>query len=128
MQMPTVYNDDILDVESHYPDGLPHRPAVYSMVYPPVGFFPFAGTGNGDYYGFYWPIGREDSLPIVAYSSHDAYAIIPEHGDLQSAGRCQLARSKEHELTYEFRCDFASAKEPLPKVDIAGGIAVDDHR
>jgi tetratricopeptide (TPR) repeat protein len=128
MQMPTVYNDDILAVESHYPDCSPHRPAVYSMVYPPVGFFPFAGTGNGDYHGFYWPIGREDASPIVAYSSHDAYALIPEHGDLGSAGRCQLARSKEQKLSYEFRCAFASAREPLPKIDIADAIAVDDHR
>jgi hypothetical protein len=128
MQMPTAYNDDILEVESHYPDGLQHRPSVYSMVCPPVGFFPFAGTGNGDYHGFYWPIGREDSSPIVAYSSHDAYALIPEHGDLGAAGRCQLARCKEHKLTYEFRRAFVSAKEPLPKIDIVEVIAVDDHR
>jgi hypothetical protein len=94
--MPTEYDDDILNVEGgSYPDGTPIKTRVHSLVYPPIGFFPFAGTGNGDYHGFYWPIGREERPPLVAYSSHDAYALIPEHGDLTSAGRCQLARDED---------------------------------
>jgi hypothetical protein len=127
--MPTTYDDDILNVEdAFYPDGTPTRTVVYSIVYPPVGFFPFAGTGNGDYHGFYWPIGREDAPPLVAYSSHDAYALIPEHGDLTSAGRCQLARDEDRKLTHEFESAFDAAHLPRPSIDIPGVVAVDDHR
>jgi hypothetical protein len=54
MQMPTVSDDDILNIEDGtYPAGSPTRTIVYSVVYPPVGFFLFAATGNGDYHGFY---------------------------------------------------------------------------
>ncbi|TWU06088.1 SMI1/KNR4 family protein [Stieleria varia] len=129
MQMPTAYDDDILNVEGgSYPDSTPTRTTVYSIVYPPVGFFPFAGTGNGDYHGFYWPIGREDRPPLVAYSSHDAYALIPEHGDLSAAGRCQLARDEDRTLTYEFESAFDSANVPRPTINIADVVAVDDHK
>lgn len=129
MNLPTIYDDDILNVErGDYPDGTPVKTVVYSMVYPPVGFFPFAGTGNGDYHGFYWPIGREDTAPMVAYSSHDAYALIPEHGDMTAAGRCQLARDKERELSYEFASAFAAAGVPIPSVDVSDVVAVDDHQ
>ena len=127
--MPTVYCDDILNIESgSYPDGTATRTKVYSIVYPPIGFFPFAGTGNGDYHGFYWPIGREDATPIVAYSSHDAYALIPEHGDLASAGRCQLARDEDRKLTYEFESAFAAANVSQPTISISDVVAVDDHK
>ena len=129
MQMPTTYDDDILNVEGgSYPDGTPRRTTVYSVVYPPVGFFPFAGTGNGDYHGFYWPIGREDRPPLVAYSSHDAYALIPEHGDLSAAGGCQLARDEDRKLTDEFESAFDSANVPRPTITVADVVAVEDHR
>jgi hypothetical protein len=128
MQMPTVYDDDVLGVEGRFPDSSPRRKVVYSMVYPPIGFFPFAGIGNGDYHGFYWPIGRENGPPVVAFSSHDAYALIPEYSDVAGAARCQLALSSERKLSYEFRCAFASLHEPIPKIEVDGAIAVDDHR
>ncbi len=129
MNLPTVYDDDFFNTErGEYPDGTPVKTVVYSIVYPPVGFFPFAGTGNGDYHGFYWPIGREEMPPIVAYSSHDAYALIPEHGDLTAAGRCQLARDEERKLTYEFESAFAAASIPVPTVDVPDVVAVDDHQ
>ena len=34
-------------------------------AYPPLGFKPFleAELGNGDYFGLYWPYGREDREP-----------------------------------------------------------------
>ena len=130
MKMPAVYDDDDMfkAYGDTYPDGSPIRTRVYSIVFPPVGFFPFVDTGTGDYYGFYWPIGREDSPPIVAFSSHDAYALIPQHGDLPAAGRCQLARSEERELTFGFENAFSALGLPLPTVDFAGVVAVDDHR
>lgn len=127
--MPPTYDDDILKLEGgFFPDGTPMRTRVQSIVYPPVGFFPFAGTGNGDYHGFYWPIGREDASPLVAFSSHDAYALIPEHGDLAAAGRCQLARDQDRELTYAFECAFEAANIPRPSIDISDVVAVDDHK
>lgn len=130
MQMPDAYDDDILNTldEYCYQDGEPARPVVYSIVFPPVGFFPFAGTGNGDYHGFYWPIGREQASPMVAYSSHDAYALIPEHGDLTTAGRCQLARDGDRKLTREFELAFDALKVPHPSIDIPDLVAVDDHK
>ncbi len=129
MQMPTIYDDDIYNVErGMYPDGTPVRTVVYSIVFPPVGFFPFAGTGNGDYHGLYWPIGREDSSPIVAYSSHDAYALIPEYGDLSAAGRCQIARDEDRNLLHEFEDAFDAANIPFPSIDIPEVVAVDDHQ
>jgi hypothetical protein len=129
MHLPTAYDDDILNVErGSYPDGTPVKTSIYSIVYPPVGFFPFAGTGNGDYHGFYWPIGREEAEPLVAYSSHDAYALIPEHGDLVAAGRCQLALDPGHELTYEFKSAFAAANFIVPSVEFSDTLAIDDHK
>lgn len=127
--MPKVYDDDILNVErGEYSDNTRVKTVVYSVVYPPVGFFPFAGTGNGDYHGFYWPIGREDDAPLVAYSSHDAYALIPEYGDMTAAGRCQLARDEERKLTYEFETAFAAVNISVPSIDISDVVAVDDHQ
>ena len=129
MLMPTEYDDDILNVEGgSYPDGTPTKTRVHSLVYPPIGFFPFAGTGNGDYHGFYWPVGREEQPPLVAYSSHDAYALIPEYGDLTSAGRCQLARDEDRKLTYEFEAAFDAVNIPRPTIDIADVVAADDHK
>jgi tetratricopeptide (TPR) repeat protein len=49
------------------------------VVYPPVGFLPwvFCSLGNGDDYGYYWPIGKEKDPPIVALMSHDCRALNP---------------------------------------------------
>lgn len=103
MKLPREYDDDFLDYESGFggppsdddppPDAAPVRASVYSLVYPPPGFFPFYGNGSGDYHGFYWPIGREDGPPLVAFSSHDVGSLIPENSDIESLYRCQLAKS-----------------------------------
>jgi len=97
MKLPNKYDDDFLRHEAgfgaSYPDGTPIRTRVYSLVYPPPGFFPFYGIGNGDYHGFYWPNGREDGPPVVGFTSHDAWALIPENSDIESLYRCQLAKS-----------------------------------
>ncbi|MBN8624387.1 MAG: tetratricopeptide repeat protein [Planctomycetes bacterium] len=98
--MPVNFDDDLFGVEARFhPDGERRRIQVYSVVYAPIGFFPFAGTGNGDYYGLYWPIGHEELPPIVAFTSHDAYAVIPEYGDLSGLVRCQLATSDDDTLS-----------------------------
>ncbi|MBI3469600.1 MAG: tetratricopeptide repeat protein [Planctomycetes bacterium] len=65
LRLPTVYQQPIqlLPAEFSAP------PAAYSLVYPAVGFLPFDDLGNGDEYGCYWPLGKEEHDPLVAMSS-----------------------------------------------------------
>jgi len=45
--------------------------------YPTLGFVPVseAELGNGDYYGLYWPLGRENDEPIVCDMLHDEWSL-----------------------------------------------------
>ena len=46
MKLPTTYDDDILGYErGFYPDKTPARSSVYSLVFPPIGFFPSTVSG-----------------------------------------------------------------------------------
>lgn len=52
------------------------------VAYPPFGFVAFPGLlefdhGQGDYDGFYWPIGRENQEPLVARTAHHHFGMIP---------------------------------------------------
>ncbi len=69
---------------------LPER----AIVYPPVGFLPWpvCGIGNGDDYGYYWPIGKELEEPIVALMSHDCSALIPIASSIESLARTGACR------------------------------------
>ncbi len=92
-QLPEFYDDDVLGFEYRIvpEDGLP--PArVYSLVYPPIGFFPFYGTGDGDYYGYYWPLGREEKPPLIASTNHGVGSLVPENSQIDRFYLCQLAR------------------------------------
>jgi hypothetical protein len=53
---------------------------VVAGPYPPRGFLPVwdAELGNGDYFGLYWPLGRETVEPIVCEMHHDGGIIVPE--------------------------------------------------
>jgi tetratricopeptide (TPR) repeat protein len=44
-------------------------------IYPPIGFLPWnvLEVGNGDVYGFYWPLGKENTHPLVCTTYHDSY-------------------------------------------------------
>ena len=57
---------------------------AYERPYPPLGFCPFAEheLGNGDQFGLYWPIGREDRDPIVAETHHDEWSVKPRFSSL----------------------------------------------
>lgn len=46
-------------------------------AYPSLGFIPLrdAELGNGDYYGLYWPYGREDREPIICDMLHDEWSL-----------------------------------------------------
>lgn len=47
--------------------------------YLPLGFVTFEAhqLGNGDYFGFYWPVGRENGEPLIAETQHDGGRLEP---------------------------------------------------
>jgi len=55
----------------------PHSIEYALGPYPPLGFVPVsdAELGNGDYYGLYWPIGKENEYPVVCDMFHDEGSI-----------------------------------------------------
>ncbi|PQO47681.1 tetratricopeptide repeat protein [Blastopirellula marina] len=133
MQLPTIYDDDILRQErSFVPEG-PLAARVYSLVFPPIGFFPFSGLGNGDYYGFYWSIGREEEPPLVALSSHDRFSLIPVNSSIETFYACQLARSGADDddddsfLQVDYRQLVTAATGRTPEQHDRRGLAFDDY-
>ena len=82
-----------------------HSPDV---AYPPFGFVAFPGLlhldhGQGDYDGFYWPIGREDQEPLVARTAHYQFGMIPiassweKYQELRAWGEARYEEEKERE-------------------------------
>jgi len=57
-----------------------------AIAYMPFGFIQFAEyqLGNGDYFGLYWPIGREAHPPLVAETFHDEGALKPAFSSLDA--------------------------------------------
>src|SRR5688500_9183108 len=78
------------------------------VSYPPPGYLPWnrLDVGNGDTYGFYWPIGRESSPPIVCTLVHDAWELFPLASSLESAARLHLAAGHAWEEWTELAEDF----------------------
>lgn len=59
-------------------DQLSVHSVEYSLgPYPSLGFVPVseAELGNGDYYGLYWPLGKETEEPIVCDMLHDEWSL-----------------------------------------------------
>jgi len=54
------------------------------FAYPSLGFISFyeAELGNGDYYGLYWPYGKENEEPIVCDMYHDEWSLKPVFSSL----------------------------------------------
>ncbi|WP_379065881.1 tetratricopeptide repeat protein [Mesorhizobium sp. UC22_110] len=54
--------------------------------YLPLGFVTFEAhqLGNGDYFGFYWPVGRENSEPLIAETQHDGGRLEPGFSGLKA--------------------------------------------
>jgi hypothetical protein len=52
--------------------------------YPSLGFVPMwdAELGNGDYFGLFWPLGKENEEPIVCDMLHDERALEPSFSSL----------------------------------------------
>jgi hypothetical protein len=61
--------------------------------YPPPGYLPWnrLEVGDGDTYGFYWPIGREDQPPIVCTLMHDSGELMPLASSLEAVVRLHAA-------------------------------------
>jgi hypothetical protein len=61
------------------------------------GFLPWDAmqVGNGDVYGYYWPIGRETEPPIVCTTYHDDGTLVPIASSLRHAVRIVWAKDAE---------------------------------
>lgn len=84
-------------------------------TYPPPGFLPFSAfeLGNGDAFGFYWPVGREGSEPIVCELHHDGWELDPCAADLEGLVRFLAASGRVDE-------DEGLEREEL--VELAGAL------
>ncbi|MEM6801162.1 MAG: hypothetical protein AAF696_07140 [Bacteroidota bacterium] len=60
------------------------NPRLEIGPFPPNGFQPFdeASLGNGDYFGLYWELGKEDQAPIICEMIHDEGIITPRFSKL----------------------------------------------
>ncbi len=91
--------------------------------YPPTGFLPVweAELGNGDYFGLYWPLGRETREPIVCDMLHDQWALAPM---FSSVGRFRAWLDVNHGERGEAQVDDSGFGPKLfeqAKQRIAGG-------
>lgn len=70
-------------------------------TYPPPGYLEFKilAVGNGDTYGFYWPVGKENSPPLVVTTMHDSWFVFPVASSFERAIRllhvCQLGGDED---------------------------------
>ena len=60
--------------------------SLYFNSFFPLGFYQFdeCSLGNGDHFGLYWPVGREDSEPIICETIHDEGSINPVYSRLDT--------------------------------------------
>lgn len=74
------------------PNGITLFTFPHGQLYPPSGFIPFNeyALGNGDYFGLYWPVGREIDDPLVVETWHDSGEISPCYSNLAAfLAHCQ---------------------------------------
>jgi len=91
-------------------------------AYPPPGYLPWniLDVGNGDTFGYYWPIGCEDGPPVVCTLMHDAGALLPVASSLAGCIRLHLlARNGNLEELVDAARTFAIdiADIPIPERD-----------
>jgi hypothetical protein len=82
-------------------------------AYPPPGYLPWnrLEVGNGDTYGFYWPIGAEAGPPIACTIMHDEWRLEPLASSLETAVRLHVAAGHECEEWLELAEEFAVATD-----------------
>lgn len=76
--------------------------------FPVNGFLPLFETdfGNGDYYGLYWPIGRENETPIVCELFHDEWRLTPVFSNALMLSQW-LEQSESDQYSHEIVCNDA---------------------
>lgn len=96
-----------------------------SGTYPPPGYLAWnrPEVGNGDTFGFYWPIGREDGPPLVCTIEHDAWALRPLASSLAAAVRLHVTAWPDHgdewaELAEDFGVPLADARMRRRRTDV----------
>jgi len=92
------------------------RPA--GRPYPPPGYLPWNlfDVGNGDTYGFYWPIGREELPPIVCTTMHDGGTLFPvASGFTRAVQLLSMSHSVRDEEAEEAASDFLVNCKDLPE-------------
>ena len=90
MKLPQGFSTDIFRKDEEY-----KRP------YPPLGFYPInvADLGNGDQFGLYWAIGREEEEPLVAETYHDDGTLQPHFSSWARFQEYQEQFKEEFPLT-----------------------------
>jgi hypothetical protein len=78
-------------------------PSSGQVIYPPLGYLPWNAlqVGNGDTYGYYWPVGQESRDPIVCTTEHDNFRVVPFASTL--AGCLRLVRATQPEIVDEVK-------------------------
>jgi tetratricopeptide (TPR) repeat protein len=102
----------------------------HALVYPPVGFlpWPFGQVGNGDAYGYYWPVGREDGDPVVALMSHDYGALNPIASSIEALARLGTSREVTALLTTgELSAGEEDEEDETQAPDVANRLPLDDR-
>jgi tetratricopeptide (TPR) repeat protein len=100
----------------------------HALVYPPIGFLPWpiCSIGNGDEYGYYWPIGKESSQPVVAQMSHDYGALNPIASSIETLARLEnhrelgllLPADEQDDLAPDAEADDEDQKDVVSRLKI----------
>ena len=85
------------------PDGTVRDWPLLNVSYPPLGYLPWRvlEVGNGDTYGYYWPVGYEDRDPLVCTTEHDVFRVVPIASDL--GGCLRLLKATRSAIASEVR-------------------------
>src|SRR5579871_4327100 len=106
-----IPKDEVKTLAAHHrdlgsrPDGtIDWQTARETFRYLPPGFVEWGvmDVGNGDCYGYYWPVGLEEQPPIAVATMHDSWTALPVASSLESC--LLLAHAKgwgEHEWEWD---------------------------
>lgn len=91
-------------------------------TYPPIGFLPWSilEVGNGDVYGFYWPIGKDNEPPLVSTTYHDSHYLSIFASSIQNAIKILWLRFDfDQESDDSILCEDLQELAALFKVDLS---------
>lgn len=98
-------------------------------LFPPPGYLQWdvLQVGNGDTYGYYWPVGKEDDDPIVCTTEHDVFRVVPLASSLEGCLRILHVREPEiadevKEIATDFGLNLSGLRarqESDPQHDLA---------